>query len=80
MVQIPAQIQLSSPLMVGQVGIPWTRYDVVQPGAQAGLALGKPHRATPLGWVPEDSTSYPEKALSQRNEGGEEEGTSLEQA
>lgn len=54
MAGIPVQIHLSSPLMAGQVGIPWTRYDVVRPGAQAGLALGKPHRATPLGLDPED--------------------------
>ena len=58
--------------MVGQVGMPWTRYDMVQPGAQAGLTLRKSRRATSLGWDPEDSMSCPEKALSQRNQGREE--------
>lgn len=45
---------------------------MVQPGAQAGLALGKPCRASSLGWDPKDLTSCPEKAPSQRNQGREE--------
>lgn len=45
---------------------------MVQPGAQAGLALGKPCRATPLGWDLKDSMNCPEKAPSQRNQGREE--------
>lgn len=65
------QAQLFFPTDGGQVGVPWITYDVVQPCAQAGLALGKPCRATPLGWDPEDLTSCPEKAPSQRNQGRE---------
>lgn len=69
--QTPMQTRLFFPTDGGQVGIPWITYDVVQPCAQAGLALRKPRRATPLGWGPEDLTSCPEKVPSQKNQGRE---------